>query len=160
TIKAGRILALTAIVAAVTFGAGAAHATASPAEPVQAVMILLDVNTTFPADGVAAEDAAATAYLNALPAGVSAGLITFYGNWNLVTAPTTNRQTVEAAISSAPRAGEKSVGLPQALAGAQSALSALGASVDARILVLSNAEEVTGTIAAPGLPVDVVPWAF
>jgi len=123
-------------------------------------MILLDVNTTFPAADAAAENAAATAYLNALPGDVRAGLITFYGAWNLVTAPTTDRQTVAAAISSAPRVGVLSHSLPAALAGAQSALSALGPSVDARVVVLSDAEELTGPLPASAVPVDVVTWAF
>jgi Flp pilus assembly protein TadB len=123
-------------------------------------MILLDVNSTFTAADFTAEQAAATAYLNALPGDVQAGLITFYGSWNLVTGPTSDRQAVAASIASASQAGSRSVGLAPALTGAQSALSALGQSPDARILVLSDAEEVTGTIAAPAVPVDVVTWAF
>jgi len=158
--RTGRAVAALVAVAAVAFGAGTARATTSSPAPTRAVIILLDVNTTFPAAGAAAENAAATAYLNALPADVAAGLITFYGSANLVTPPTTDRQTVAAAISSAPRVGVRSVGLPAALADAGSALSALGPSVDARLVVLSDAEELTGTLPASAVPVDVVTWAF
>jgi Flp pilus assembly protein TadB len=158
--KASRAAAALAAVAAIAFSAGAARATVSAAAPTRAVMILLDVNGTFPAADFTAEKAAATAYLDALPSDVRAGLITFYGAWNLVTGPTTDRQTVAAAISSASSLGQRSTGLAGALADAQSALSALGASVDGRVLVLSDAEELTGTLPASALPVDVVTWAF
>jgi len=159
-LRAVRAVAAVAAVAVVAFGAGTAHATISSPAPTRAVMILLDVNTTFPAADAGAENAAAQAYLNALPADVRAGLITFYGSWNLVTRPTTDRHTVATAISSAPRVGVRSTGLPEALTGARSALSALGQSVDARVVVLSDAEELTGTLPASAVPVDVVTWAF
>jgi Flp pilus assembly protein TadB len=123
-------------------------------------MILLDVNASFPAADFTTEKAAATAYLDALPSDVRAGLITFYGLSNLVTSPTTDRQTVAAAISSASPDGERSTGLAGGLASARSALAALGPSVDARIVVLSDAEELTGTVPASAVPVDVVTWAF
>jgi Flp pilus assembly protein TadB len=158
-IRAGRAVAALAAVAAIAFG-GTARASAGSTAPTRAVMILLDVNTTFPTADFAAEQAAATAYLNALPADVQAGLITFYGSWKLVTRPTTDRHAVAAAISSAPQVGVRSIGLPPALAGAQSALSALGQSVDARIVVLSDAEELIGSVPVPAVPVDVVTWAF
>jgi len=158
--RAGRAVVAIAAVAAVAFGAGTARAATSAAAPTQAVMILLDVNTSFATADFGAEQAAATAYLNALPSDVRAGLITFYGVWTLVTAPTTDRQTVAAAITSATQVGTRSVGLAPALAAAQSALSGLGPSVEARVLVLSDAEEITGSLASPGIPVDVVTWSF
>jgi Flp pilus assembly protein TadB len=123
-------------------------------------MILLDINTSFPASDAAAEQAAAVAYLNALPSDVQAGLIQFYGAWNLVAAPTTDRQAVAAKISAAPRIGVLSTSLAAALAGARSALSALGPSVDGRVVVFSDAEELTGIVPASAVPVDVVTWAF
>jgi len=159
-IRAGRVVAALAAVAAVAFGAGVARATTSSPAPTRAVMILLDVNITFPAADAAAENAAATAYLNALPVDVRAGLITFYGSWNQVAPPTTDRATVSAALSSASRVGSRSIGLAPALAAAQSALSALGPSVDGRVVVLSDAEELTGPVPASSIPVDVVTWAF
>jgi tight adherence protein B len=158
-IRAGRVIAAVAAIAAIALGAGSARATAT-ATPTQAVMILLDVNISFPAADFAAEKSAAEAYLNALPSDVQAGLITFYGAWNLVTAPTTDRQTVTAEISSASQVGLRSTGLSAALAGAGSALSALGSTVHDRVLVLSDAEELTGPIPASAVPVDVVTWAF
>jgi tight adherence protein B len=123
-------------------------------------MIVLDVNTTFQATDAATEQSAAVAYLDALPSDVQAGLITFYGLSNLVVNPTTDRQTVASAITSAPRVGQLSAGLPRALAVALSALSALGTSVDGRVVVLSDAEELTGSLPASSVPVDVVTWAF
>ena len=159
-IRAGRVVAALAAVAAVAFGAGVARATTSSPAPTRAVMILLDVNTTFPAADAAAENAAATAYLNALPVDVRAGLITFYGSWNQVAPPTTDRPTVSAAISSASRVGSRSIGLAPALAAAQSALSALGPSVEGQVVVLSDAEELTGPVPTSSIPVDVVTWAF
>jgi Flp pilus assembly protein TadB len=159
-IKAARAIAALAAVGAVVLGAGTASAKTSSGQPVRAVVILLDINTSFPASDAAAEQAAAVAYLNALPSDVEAGLIQFYGAWNLVAAPTTDRQAVAAKISAAPRIGVLSTSLAAALAGARSALSALGPSVDGRVVVLSDAEELTGTVPASAVPVDVVTWAF
>lgn len=159
-IKAARAIAALVAVAAAAVGAGTASAATSSPQPVRAVMILLDINTSFPASDAAAEQAAAVAYLNALPSDVEAGLIQFYGAWNLVAAPTTDRQAVAAKISAAPRIGVLSTSLATALAGARSALSALGPSVDGRVVVFSDAEELTGTVPASAVPVDVVTWAF
>lgn len=159
-IRTIRAIAALTIVASGAFGAGTARAAASSPQPIRAVMIVLDVNTTFPAADAAAEQSAAVAYLDALPSDVQAGLITFYGLWNLVAHPTTDRQAVASAILSAPRIGQLSAGLPAALARARSALSALGPSVDARVVVLSDGEELTGSLPPSSVPVDVVTWAF
>jgi Flp pilus assembly protein TadB len=121
-------------------------------------MILLDVNQSFPAAQAAEEQSAAVAYLKALPRDVRAGLITFNGSWALVMHPTTARDAVAAAISSAQRSGFVSTGLAAALAGARSATSALGPAADVRVLVLSDAEGLTGPAPSSTVPADVVTW--
>lgn len=159
-IRVGRAFAALAAIAIVALGAGPARAATSAGQPTRAVMILLDVNASFPAADATAETAAAGAYLSALPSDVQAGLITFYGAWALVTHPTTDRQALAAAITAAPRAGMRSTGLADALAAAQAELSALGPSVTGRVIVLSDAEELTGSVPAAKVPVDVVTWTF
>jgi Flp pilus assembly protein TadB len=155
--RAGRGTAALAALAAVAFGAGSASAS-STASPARAVMILLDVNMSFSAAQAAAEQSAAASYVRALPHDVRAGLITFNGSWTLVTRPTTDHQAVAAAITSAPRAGFVSTGLAGALARARSAMSALGPMADRRVLVLSDAEGLTGTTPTSAMPADVVAW--
>ncbi len=154
-----RAAAALGAVATVAFGAGPAAAATGSSRPVRAVMILLDVNQDAigPATA-AAERAAAVAYLDALPGDVQAGLITFNRSWTLVMRPTSGRQALAAAIRSAPESGLVSTGLTGALTGAQTALSALGPAADTRVLVLSDAEELTGATPASAVPTDVVAW--
>ncbi len=162
-IRAGRrvaALAAVAAVAAVALGAGTARASSSVGQPARAVMILLDVNESFPAAAAAAEQSAAVAYLNALPSDVRAGLITFSESWKLLVLPTMRRHAVAAAIRSAQRSGLASTGLAGALAGARSATSALGPMAQARVLVLSDAEDLTGPAPTSSLPADVITWRF
>jgi tight adherence protein B len=123
-------------------------------------MILLDVNQSFPAAGAAAEQSAAVSYLKALPSNVRAGLITFSGSWTLVMRPTTARRAMTAAISSVQRSGLDSTGLAGALARAQSAKAPLGPAANVRVLVLSDAEGLTGPAPTSLVPADVVAWRF
>jgi len=155
--RAGRSAAALAALAAVAFGAGAASAS-STVRPVRAVMILLDVNQSFPAAQAAAEQSAAVRYVRALPHDVRAGLITFSGSWTLAMRPTAAHQAVVAAIASAPRSDFVSTGLASGLADARSAMSVLGPTAVTRLLVLSDAEGLTGSAPTSAVPVDVVPW--
>jgi tight adherence protein B len=159
-IGAGRVAAALAALAAVVFGAGTASASSSTAQPARVVMILLDVNQSFPAAQGAAEQSAAVAYLDALPSDVRAGLITFNESWTLLVHPTMRRQALAAAITSAQRSGLASTGLAGALAGARSAMSALGPTADVRVLVLSDAEDLIGPAPTSPVPADVVTWRF
>ena len=156
----GRVAAALAALAAVSFGAGAASASSTTAHQQRAVMVLLDVNQSFSAAEAAAEQSVAVSYLNALPRDVRAGLITFSGSWTLVTPPIKARGTVVAAVSSAPRSGSASTGLAGALTAARTAMAALGPAADVRVLVLSNAEELTGAASTSSVPTDVVAWRF
>ena len=156
--RLGRAAAALAALSAVVLATGTADAAASIAQQPQTAMILLDVNQSFPAAEVAAEQSAAIAYLNALPSGVRAGLITFNGSWTLVMRPTTARRKVAAAITSTPRSGFVSTGLAGALAAARSAMSALGPVANKRVLVLSDAEELIGRAPTSAVPIDVVTW--
>ena len=159
-VRVARAAVALAALAAIAFAAGTASASPSAARPTRAVMILLDVNLSFPAAQAAAEQRAAVDYLNALPRDVAAGLITFNGSWTLVKRPTTARHLVAAAITSAPRSDFVSTGLGGALSGAASALSSVGPPADRRVLVLSDAEELIGAAPASTLPADVVTWRF
>jgi Flp pilus assembly protein TadB len=156
--RVGRAVAALAALTAVAIGAGTASASSSSTRPVRAVMILLDVNQSFPAAQASAEQSAAVSYLKALPRDVRAGLITFNGSWTLVMRPTAARQPVAAAIRSAPRSGFVATGLSGALAEARSAMSSLGPMADMRVLVLSDAEALTGPDPTSTLPTDVVAW--
>ncbi|HTA09664.1 MAG TPA: type II secretion system F family protein [Streptosporangiaceae bacterium] len=159
-IRAGRGAAALAALAAIVFGAGMARAASSTGQPARAVMILLDVNQSFPAAAAAAEQSAAVAYLNALPSDVRAGLITFNESWTVLIHPTRRRQPVAAAITSAQRSGLASTGLAGALAAARSATLALGPTAQVRVVVLSDAEDLTGPAPTSSLPADVVTWRF
>ena len=143
--------------------AGAAQAAdATPASsPRPAAMVLLDTNFSLSGVG-AAMRATARAYADALPADVAVGLATFSNDvWHVVLRPTTSRPKFAAAVAQsraalgAPQSYYSSTGIYNALAGAQSAL--LGRN-PARILVLSDAENLAGAAPSSAIPADVATW--
>jgi Flp pilus assembly protein TadB len=135
--------------------AGPVSAAPSAAAPERAVMILLDVNGSFFGSAATAERNAALGYLRALPSDVHAGLITFGPAWTVIDMPTTDRGPLATAIASAPWTTAASTGLPGALAAAR---RALGKASAARILVLSDGEDLAGSLPSVTVPVDVVTW--
>lgn len=150
---------LAALVSAALLAAlPAAAAAAAAAPPPRVAMILLDTNTSMARTGVSAERAAVQAYLSALPAGVRAGLITFNVGWHLAVAPTFDRGRLEAAVAAVATSGATSSGISGALAGAASEVARLGASAHSRLIVLSDAEELTGRSPTAAIPADVVTW--
>jgi tight adherence protein B len=125
-------------------------------------VIVLDVHQS--SSGLLSdEQAAALGYVQALPSGVQAGLITFSTDWQLVLAPTTDRAQLTAALDNAVSgAGTTSAGLGPALTGAATALAALGPTAGSgdRLLVLSDGASLTTVPAAGSIPVDVLTWQF
>jgi Flp pilus assembly protein TadB len=124
-----------------------------------AAMILLDTDLSVARKRVPEERAAARAYLAALPAGVRAGLITFAGKWQLVVPPTTDRRLLGTALAAIRAYGGKSTGLPAALSAAESLLSP-GKAPGSRLLVLSDAENLTNGPLRATIPMDVVTWRY
>lgn len=137
--------------------AAASASTQAPARP--SVMILLDANDSLAGSGISAERKAALAYARALPATAAAGLIVFSERWHLAVPPTTNRRRLAAALAAARPAGATSAGIASALPAAVAALRQRGMASGDRLLVLSDAEELTGRLTA-AIPVDVVTWYY
>lgn len=122
-------------------------------------MILLDTDLSMAGQRIPAERAAARAYLAALPADVHAGLITFAGRWQTVVPPTTDRRLLTTALAAIRARGGKSTGLAAALSAAESALSP-GKTPGSRLLVLTDAENLTNNPLTATIPVDVVTWHY
>jgi Flp pilus assembly protein TadB len=131
-----------------------------PAQTPRVAMILLDVNHTMAATGIAQERGAALDYAGALPADVRVGLITFSDGWQIALRPATDRGRLTAALSAVGPAGTTSTGVHRAISGAQSAVNALGAAARSRLLVLSDGEHLTASALAPAIPTDVVTWYY
>jgi tight adherence protein B len=158
------LAALAPLVLPVAAASAAITRTASPAAASRGtvsrgtVMILLDTDLSAARRRMPAERAAARAYLAALPAGVRAGLIAFAGKWQMVVPPTTDRRSLTTALAAIRGRGGKSTGLPAAISAAESALDGPGKTAVSRLLVLSDAENLTNSPLAATIPVDVVPW--
>jgi Flp pilus assembly protein TadB len=141
--------------------AGVPSAQASPqAQAPRVAMILLDVNHTMAATGIAQERGTALDYAGALPADVRVGLITFSDGWQMALRPTTGRGLLAGAVAATGPAGNTSTGVHRAISGAQSAVAALGATAGSRLLVLSDGEFLTASAPAPAIPTDVVAWYY
>ncbi|HEY2641484.1 MAG TPA: type II secretion system F family protein [Streptosporangiaceae bacterium] len=154
-----RLSGILAAAAAAILSLPVAAAHAAPlAGQQRAVMILLDTNSSIYGHSWTAERNAAVRYIDALPAGVRAGLITFSNKWHLVLAPTSNLARLTAAVTAAPTGGPTSDGLRGALVAAATALTSAGAADHGRLLVLSDGEILTGRPEAGRIPVDVVTW--
>jgi Flp pilus assembly protein TadB len=143
--------------------AGAARAAgtpprlANPGPPV--VMILLDNHGLGPGRRIPAERQAALSYLAALPAGVRAGLITFNTSWQMRLLPTTGRRLMARALDAVTGAKPASTGIYPAILAAGQVIRRLGAR-PARLLILSNGEDVLSRALTPPVPVDVVTWHY
>jgi Flp pilus assembly protein TadB len=112
----------------------------SPARPVRAVMIVLDVDGSLAGWAFRHERRAAIDYLNALPNDVRAGLITFNGRAFPVQPLTADRSKLTAVLRNINMIGGYSTGLYKAIPLAHLALRRLGNGAVTRILVLSDAE--------------------
>ena len=152
--RAGAVLACAGALLAQPAGtAGMASASAPP--PHRTVVILLDNNSS---GWLPIGQAAALAYLRALSPDVRAGLITVADHWQLVLRPTTDRARLRAAVRAVTGAGGSfynSQGLDGALAGVTSAVPSLR-QAGSRLLVISDAENLTGTTPAVVIPADVI----
>ena len=137
----------------------AAPSAASARTSVRAAVILLDINASMPATGIAAERHAVLAYARALPADVRVGLITFGDGWQMALWPTTSRSRLRAAVTASKASGATSMGIVGALSHATSVMHALDASAG-RLVVLSNGEMLIGPAPIAALPADVVIWHF
>jgi Flp pilus assembly protein TadB len=155
------LAALAGLAALVAVGAGAARAARVPeVTSPRTAIIVLDINGSLPARGIAEESQAAVAYAGALPADVRVGLITFAGKWRLALTPTPDRAKLAAAVAATRRAGGRSIGLYGALTSAHAVLSRLGAVAESRLLVLSEGEDLSARPFSASVPIDVVTWHF
>jgi Flp pilus assembly protein TadB len=123
-----------------------------------AVVILLD-NHGPPGRRIPDERRAALSYLAALPADVRAGLVTFSESWRVRLLPTTNRRLLNRALDAVRGAAPNSTGIYGAIFAAEHLVKRLGAG-PARLLILSNAENVLSREMTPPIPIDVVRWHY
>lgn len=141
--------------------AGIAFArTQSPAQASPRVaMIVFDISRSLNGAETAAERQAALRYARALPPDVEAGLVTFSSRWRVVLSPSADRGSLVAALNAGGRAGGNAVGLYGALAAAESAVRLAGGGASGgRLLLLSEAEDVSGRAVTLPFPVDVIAW--
>ncbi len=126
-------------------------------------MLVLDTSGSMKGDRITAARRAATSFVDALPDGVSVGLVTFSDEARVVVAPTTDRAAVLGAIEAVSPDG--STALFDAV---PAALGALPPQARARLIVLSDGEdtasssglnEVSRAAKRAGVPVDVVALA-
>jgi Flp pilus assembly protein TadB len=139
------------LVPAVTVGTASAS---SPAAG-RTVMILLDNNSSGGWLPIARE--AALRYTSHLPPNVRAGLIVVASRWQLVLRPTADHARLEQAVQAVRPGGGTyydSLGLHSALAQVMSAVPALR-QPGSRLLVISDAENLTGAALTADIPVDV-----
>jgi Flp pilus assembly protein TadB len=137
--------------------AGPASGASAPAPPPpRTVMILLDINSSGNWVGIARR--AALAYVFALPTDVRAGLITFGSGWQLVLRPTADHAQLEAQLQAVQGPGGSHIDSE----GINAALTKVTASVPSlrrpgsRLVVISDAKNLTGPVPAPAVPVDVI----
>lgn len=157
-VLAGAALAGATALLALAGAAGPARASSAHATPgPRSVMILLDTNRSM-ARALPAERAAVVTYARALPPDVRAGLITFSNGWRLVLGPTANRGRLAAAVAAIHPAGGTSNGIYAALEAAGAAVNRLHAAARSRLVVISDAEDLTSGVPTATLPADVVIW--
>jgi Flp pilus assembly protein TadB len=137
--------------------AGPASGASAPAPPSpRTVMVLLDINSSGSWVGIARR--AALAYVSALPTGVRAGLITFGSGWQLVLRPTADHARLEAELPAVQGTGGSNIDSE----GINAALTKVTADVPSlrragsRLVVISDAKNLTGPVPAPAVPVDVI----
>ena len=137
--------------------AGPARGASAPAQASHStLMILLDNNSS--GGWLPVAQAAALAYTHGLPPGVRVGLVTVASQWQLVLRPTTDRVRLRAAVQAVTGAGGSfynSQGLGRALVGVTSAVPGLR-QPGGRLLVVSDAENLTGPAAVAAIPTDVI----
>ncbi len=123
-------------------------------------MLVLDTSGSMKGDRIAAARRAAASFIDALPEGVSVGLVAFSDQARVVVAPTTDRAAVIGALESASPDGATALfdAIP-------TALQALPPQSRARLIVLSDGEDtasssglaaVTREAKRAGVPIDVV----
>jgi tight adherence protein B len=122
-------------------------------------MILLDDHGLGPGRRIPAERHAVLKYLEALPGWVRAGLITFNTSCQLRLVPTTGRRLMARALDAVTGTKPDSTGLYAAITAAEQVIGRLGAR-PARLLILSNGEDVLSRSLSPQVPVDVVTWHY
>ena len=126
-------------------------------------MLVLDTSGSMKGDRIAAARRAAASFIDALPEGVSVGLVAFSDRARVVVAPTTDRAAVIGALESASPDGATALfdAIP-------TALRALPPQSRARLIVLSDGEDtasssdlaaVTREAKRAGVPIDVVALA-
>ena len=136
--------------------APASGASAPAPPPPRTVMILLDINSSEHWIDIGRR--AALAYVGALPTDVRAGLITFGSGWQLVLRPTADHAQLEARLQAVQGPG----GSPIDSEGINAALTKVTASVPglrrpgSRLVVISDAKDLTGPVPSPAIPVDVI----
>ncbi|HEY5988068.1 MAG TPA: type II secretion system F family protein [Streptosporangiaceae bacterium] len=158
---AGAAAVLAGLAALFALGAGTVSAASGPeATSQRTALILLDINGSIGARGMAEERQTAAAYAGALPADVRVGLITFAGKWRLALSPTADRARLAAAVGATRLAGGRSVGLYGAISRAHAVLKGLGAVGQSRLLVLSDGEDIRAQPVTPDVPIDVITWHF
>jgi Flp pilus assembly protein TadB len=121
-------------------------------------MILLD-NHGPPGRRIPDERQAALSYLAALPADVRAGLVTFSESWRIRLLPTTSRRLLARALDAVRGAAPNSTAIYGAIFAAEDVIKRLGAA-PARLLILSNGENVLSREMTPPIPIDVVRWHY
>ena len=123
-------------------------------------ILVLDISGSMRGERLAAAKQGAIDYVNALPAAVEIGLVTFNDDVEVVVPPTTDRGALRDAIEGL-RAGQKTALFDGVLTGLDEADVDRGA----RLFVLSDGgdtasaatlEDVQATADAAGVPVDVV----
>lgn len=151
-----------------------AAAPAGPADPAgaasdRAVLLLLDTSGSMAGEGIAAARLAARAYLDALPADVQVGLVTFADRPALAVAPTRDRAAVTAAVDGAVADGDTALLDAVALALDAFGAAGLGPQTQRRLVVLSDGVDtasaalpaaVRDRLAAEGVPADVVAFRY
>ncbi|MBO4206236.1 type II secretion system F family protein [Micromonospora echinofusca] len=133
--------------------------------PPRALMVVLDVSGSVAGERLAAARAAARALATALPADVRLGLVAVTGTPAVLLAPTDDRDAFTAALDRLDARGDTAL-YDGVLLGADTLTGAgFGPDSDRRILVLSDGADtasqiplsrLTGTLAAAGVPTDVV----
>jgi Flp pilus assembly protein TadB len=138
---------------------GVARAASRPAARASPVVIILVDNHGPPGRRIPDERQAALSYLAALPGDVRAGLVTFSTSWRIRLLPTTDRHLLARALDAVRGAAPDSTALYGAIFAADHVIGRLGAA-PARLLLLSNGENVLSREMTPPVPIDVVPWHY
>ena len=110
------------------------------AAPTREVILVLDTSGSMQGDRLLAAKAAATAFLDAAPADLRIGLVTFAKTAQVRTKPTLDRTVTRATI-----AGLQAEGPTSLYDGVQAALRTLGPSQERRLMVLSDGADTAST---------------